>query len=90
MKARIAELTGIEHPIIQADMTYAAYPPPVAAVCVTRGMGILGTQAMRVDEMREGFYFPGYRSAGWMSATGRMCLCQWLGINLSFRQPQPE
>lgn len=35
----------------------------------------------------EGFYFSGYRSAGWMSATGRMCLCQWLGINRSFRHP---
>ena len=53
MKTRITELLGIKYPIIQAGMSYAAYPPLVAAVCEAGGLGILGAQAMRAEELRE-------------------------------------
>lgn len=53
MNTRITELLGIKYPIIQAGMSYAAYPPLVAAVCEAGGLGILGAQAMRAEEVRE-------------------------------------
>ena len=53
MKTKITEMLGIKHPIIQAGMSHAAYAPLVAAVCEAGGLGILGAQAMRAEEVRE-------------------------------------
>lgn len=53
MKTRITELLGIKHPIIQAGMTHATSPTLVAAVCEAGGLGILGAQAMKSEEVRE-------------------------------------
>lgn len=51
MKTRITELLGIDYPIIQAGMNYAAYPPLVAAVSNAGGLGILGAGSMNADEL---------------------------------------
>ena len=50
---RITKLLGIEYPIIQSGMNYAAYPPLVAAVSNAGGLGILGAGAMSADELRQ-------------------------------------
>ncbi len=52
MKTRITELLGIRHPIIQAGMSFGAYPPLVAAVSNAGGLGILGAGAMNIDELK--------------------------------------
>ena len=53
MKTRITELLGIEHPIIQAAMSWASSNAPlVIAVSNAGGMGVLGAGPMRPDDFR--------------------------------------
>ena len=54
MKTRITELLGIEHPIIQAAMSWASSNAPlVIAVSNAGGMGVLGAGPMRPDDFRK-------------------------------------
>ena len=53
MKTRITKLLGVKYPIIQAGMSYGAYPSLVAAVSNAGGLGILGAGAMNADELRQ-------------------------------------
>ncbi len=53
VKTRITELLGIRHPIIQAGMNYAAYPPLVAAVSNAGGLGLIGAGSMTAGELRK-------------------------------------
>jgi len=53
IKTRITEMLGIKYPIIQSGMGHAAFPPLVAAVCNAGGLGILGAQAFRAEEVKE-------------------------------------
>ena len=53
MKTRITELLGIKHPIIQGAMSWVSYPPLVAAVSNSGGLGILGAAFMSPAELKE-------------------------------------
>jgi len=53
IRTRITEMLGIKYPIIQSGMSNASFPPLVAAVCNAGGLGILGAQAFRANEVRE-------------------------------------
>ena len=53
MRTKITERLGIEHPIIQSGMSYAAYWPLVAAASEAGGLGILGAAPMKPAELRE-------------------------------------
>ena len=54
MKTRITELLGIEHPILQAAMSWASSNAPlVIAVSNAGGMGVLGAGPMRPDDFRK-------------------------------------
>lgn len=53
MKTRITELLEIQHPIIQAGMTFVSYVPLVAAVSNAGGLGILTTSDQTPVELRE-------------------------------------
>jgi len=52
MKTRITELLGIQHPIIQAGMTFVSYVPLVAAVSNAGGLGILSASEQTPEELR--------------------------------------
>ena len=53
MKTRITEMLGIEHPIIQAAMSWASSNAAlVTAVSNAGGMGVLGAGPMRPDDFR--------------------------------------
>jgi enoyl-[acyl-carrier protein] reductase II len=53
MKTRITELLGIEHPIIQAAMSWASSNAPlVVAVSEAGGMGVLAAGPMRPDDFK--------------------------------------
>ena len=53
MKTRITELLGIEHPILQAAMSWASSNAAlVVAVSDAGGMGVLGAGPMRPDDFR--------------------------------------
>lgn len=49
---RLCELFGIETPILQAPMAEAATPALASAVCNAGGLGALGSQAMKTEELR--------------------------------------
>jgi enoyl-[acyl-carrier protein] reductase II len=53
MKTRITELLGIKHPIIQGAMSWVSFPPLVAAVSNSGGLGILGAAFMSPAELKE-------------------------------------
>ena len=53
MKTRITELLRIKHPIIQGAMSWVSYPPLVAAVSNSGGLGILGAAFMSPAELKE-------------------------------------
>lgn len=53
MKTRLTELLGIRHPIIQGAMFWVSFPPLVAAVSNSGGLGILGAAFMSPGELRE-------------------------------------
>lgn len=52
MRSRVAELLGIEIPIIQAPMGYIARAQLASAVSNAGGMGIVETSSGRLDEVR--------------------------------------
>ena len=52
MKTRITELLGIEHPIIQAGMTFVSYVPLVVAVSEAGGLGIMTCSDQAPEEVR--------------------------------------
>jgi len=56
MKTRITELLGIKYPVIQSAMAYVAYPPLVAAVSESGGLGILGAGPMTPEEVRRSIH----------------------------------
>ena len=54
MKTRITELLGIEHPIIQAGMSWASSSSPlVIAVSNAGGLGVIAAGPMRSDDLRK-------------------------------------
>src|SRR5258708_19404023 len=57
LKTRLTELLGIEHPIIQAGMSWAAGPELAAAVSNAGGLGVIGAGPMYPDALREAIRF---------------------------------
>ena len=54
MKTRITELLGIEHPIVQAAMSWASSNAPlVIAVSNAGGMGVLGAGPLRPEDFKK-------------------------------------
>ena len=52
MQTRVADLLGIDIPIIQAPMGYIARAQLASAVSNAGGMGIIETSSGRLDEVR--------------------------------------
>jgi len=52
IKTRVTELLGIEYPIIQGGMVWAAGSDLVAAVSEAGGLGLLGSGSMYLDQLR--------------------------------------
>ncbi|PLV56909.1 enoyl-[acyl-carrier-protein] reductase FabK [Thermotoga sp. SG1] len=53
LKTRVTELLGIEYPIIMGGMAWAGTPTLAAAVSEAGGLGIIGSGAMKPDDLRK-------------------------------------
>ena len=57
LETRLTGLLGIEHPIIQAGMSWAAGPELAAAVSEAGALGVIGAGPMYPDALREAIRF---------------------------------
>lgn len=53
MKSRVTELFGIDYPIIMGGMAWAGTAKLAAAVSNAGGLGVIGSGAMRAEQLRE-------------------------------------
>lgn len=57
LKTRLTELLGLEHPIVQAGMSWAAGPELAAAVSGAGALGVIGAGPMYPDALRAAIRF---------------------------------